>query len=238
MERRVPPNFLASIGDAISKFRHIDIDLSVARTNVRLSMTGLTFAFIPTEAFDNETTISSTLTVGKGVARFGGNNETPMIMSAGIVYRFPANQAIDEIYFTNAAQASKMMRVYYSAAPEVIPFVGETVISGNVTVLNPAAMSIDLTGRTYAEQVGIGTNNVVTAVANTGGIELALAHANSHNASGIAEVRAGGNKLVYSEPNTDHSSNTIKNVLIPAGDALDLVGNHAGCVSFCWHKVL
>lgn len=127
--------YLRSSGDRGLNLRFVDIDLAVARDNVRFEIGG-TFMFAPFAAFDNETTKSTTLSVGHCFIRFG-KSSAPAVYFTGN-YQYPDEQGFDEIFVTNSAQSNAMLRLYYSDGPQIRPFSAETA----VTVLNPGAIGV------------------------------------------------------------------------------------------------
>lgn len=97
---------------------------------------------------------------------------------------------------------------------------------------------IDLNGKSYAEQIAAGTNNVVTAGANTKGIKIAVAGVLSNSAANEARVEIGGNKLLWARGASGNDSQIISNVFVPPAVALDLITTHAECKAWVWYEVI
>jgi len=93
---------------------------------------------------------------------------------------------------------------------------------------------IDLNGMSYAEQAAAGTNNVVTAAANTKGIKIAFCAARSNTAHVYLNI--GGNKLVDGQGSYGFI-HWVSNVFVPPGVALDLIGG-ASCLVWVWYEVI
>jgi len=94
--------------------------------------------------------------------------------------------------------------------------------------------TIDLNGCSYAEQVAAGTNNVVTALANTAGIRISLCGLHSNTVP--VSINIGGSTLLKAHA-TSGGQLVASNVLVPPGVALDLVSG-ASCNVWVWYEVL
>tara|TARA_R110002124_G_scaffold14054_6_gene63244 strand:+ start:1290 stop:2099 length:810 start_codon:yes stop_codon:yes gene_type:complete len=106
---------------------------------------------------------------------------------------------------------------------------------------NLRAPLLTLAGASFAAQRTTGTNNVVTAIANTDGIIIRRADLSVYTNGSFAEVRVGGNPLLILGGATANVCNWIENVFVPAGLALDLVltnasTNYGGAQ--VWYEVL
>lgn len=120
-----PTDFSRSIGDRAIDLRHYDLDLSVARANVRFSLAG-TFLYSPPVAFDSALEISSSLATGICLIRFGKQTGTPTYYAAGAVHN---RDPYDELFITNTAQPGKMLRLYYGVGNAMMPFVNDQSVS-------------------------------------------------------------------------------------------------------------
>lgn len=98
------------------KLNFVDIDLSVARSNVRFDVGGFSFMNIMPVAFDDATTVSTTKTTGLALARVDDTLGTPILLNPGFEYRFSGAKTL---YVSNAAQPNKMLRVYTATGPNI-----------------------------------------------------------------------------------------------------------------------
>lgn len=151
-------DFQAENAAVLAGLKHRDIDLSSARDNELILFSGSTRLYIAQDAFDSETVLSTTLSVGHAFARFGENTNSPVILKKGRAY---ALDPTSRIYLTNSAQANKMMRVYHSVGPVILPYASEIEVIGDVASTNFS--DTDLT---------IATANVDTITAITGQKEI------------------------------------------------------------------
>lgn len=92
---------------------------------------------------------------------------------------------------------------------------------------------IDLNGMSCAQRLAVGTTEVVSAVANTKGIKVALAAASAN--AGTADVQAGGTYLVRASTGTVCH---ITNVKVPPGVNLEIATNSTSAAAWVWYEVL
>lgn len=109
--------------------RYIDIDLTSARDNVEIKIPGATRIYCAQDAFDSATVLSTTLSVGHAFARFNNNTDAPVIMKKGRLYMIEPS---GRMFFTNTAQANKMMRLYHSVGAIILPYASEVEIVGDI----------------------------------------------------------------------------------------------------------
>ena len=135
-----PPgaDFTRTIGDTAAQLRHIDVDLSVARSDYELSIKG-NFLFADMRSYDSATVLSTTLETGTAFIRPNSVSSALLLLSAGRVYNWGARDPFDALYVTNAAQAGKMLRLYYSTGPTMLPLGNEFQLTttGSVDLESP-----------------------------------------------------------------------------------------------------
>ena len=124
------PNFFPAISQDQPQFGFRDLSLTSARSNEELTVAG-SFLYVPTDAFDSDTVVSSTLSAGTIFVRPNFPAATPIVVTPGQLYFLGT---FSKLYITSAAQASKMVRIYFSAGPITIPFTSTTRITGTVAV--------------------------------------------------------------------------------------------------------
>lgn len=90
----------------------------------------------------------------------------------------------------------------------------------------------DLTGATYAEYANVGITQVVSAAANVNGIVIRHAQVNGYGGTGY--IAAGTNKILHAK--TVQAS--IRDIMIPAGQALNVYSDAAAVVINMFYQVL
>jgi hypothetical protein len=99
---------------------------------------------------------------------------------------------------------------------------------------------LTLTGASYAVRAAVGTTNVVTGGANANGIIVRRAWVHASSTSGQRSVvEAGGNPICGFDDagNNNTKVDSVENVFIPAGLALDLILAGSG-ECHVWYEVL
>lgn len=155
-----PPgaDFTRAIGDTASQLRFLDIDLSVARDDAEISIKG-NFLFADMRAYDSETVLSASKETGVAFIRPNSVRNAALLLTAGRVYNWSNRDPFDGIYVTNTAQASKMLRIYYSTGPTMLPLGNEFQLTttGSVDLESPDGRTqAGLTFHDYAAQAAGG----------------------------------------------------------------------------------
>lgn len=122
-------DFSESNSDLNRGLQFRDFDLTVARDNVEVKIPGSNRFWCAADAFDTDTTFSDTLSVGELMARFGGPSEAPIPIKKDNSYSVINTT---ELFITNVVQASKMMRLYMSTGPVIIPNASELEVIGAI----------------------------------------------------------------------------------------------------------
>lgn len=108
-----------------------DVDLTSARSSspLEVPLQG-TVLYVAINAFDSENVISTSKSVGTAVASFNEPNGKPFELVSGIAYKL--RQPFDRIFLRNAAQSSKMMRIYSTVETDIAPFSSQLKVIGDV----------------------------------------------------------------------------------------------------------
>jgi len=134
-------NFNKSNTEISQGLKKRDFDLSVARDNERISFPGSTRLYVAQDAFDDDTTLSTSLGVGHAFIRIGNSTDAPVILKKGRMYVLdPTSQ----IFMTNSVQASKMMRIYHSVGEVIVPYASEIEIVGDVPQTQTAGTDFNI----------------------------------------------------------------------------------------------
>lgn len=187
--------------------------------------------------------------------------------------RIIEGNGFNRIYFKNEAQLGKWVRVIVSEGEQDYdvdnPSIGTVDSIGQIDTPveidhddidylvtafkslldNPNDKRAGLTtleGATYAQQTAVGTNSVVTAIANVNGIILRVGNCSVAAGSTTAPSRidVDGKPILLADSAAAGSSwgaacvVHTKDVYIPAGLALDLVVGKSGGHASCWYEVL
>lgn len=90
----------------------IDLDLSIARNAVQFQIGSFDKISADPAGYDSATatTPSSTIFAGGASVRVGRNTADPIRLEAGVFIRTPA---ADVVWISNAAQAARMLRLYF-----------------------------------------------------------------------------------------------------------------------------
>lgn len=143
-------DFNSSFSEERRHISFIDIDLSTARTNEEIEIPGAVHVWGEPTAFDDKTTVSSTLSVGYCFIRFDNTESAPQYFPKLRNIKMDNDSPISKIYVTNPAQSGKMIRIGYSSTTQNdvqdndVSVIGDNP-AGSV-VSNPAA-DIDTTAR-------------------------------------------------------------------------------------------
>ena len=172
------PDFTKSLADADAKIRHLDIDLTIARDNVRFNLSG-NMLFVDQVAYDAETTISTTLTVGTSFYRRNQSDNDAVRLTGGTLYQLGN---FSSLFITNTAQPNSMMRLYYSSGPVIQPFASEVTIIGDIgTVLTTGAVAVTnaaggiLVRGANANRKALTIENMSAAIITIGGAGITTA---------------------------------------------------------------
>lgn len=160
-------DFRGAKADAFADLKFRDTDLSTARTNFDIGISGQ-FVYVDNSAFDADTTVSATKTVGTAFARFNSEANAAVILKGGTLYR---TRPFHKVLLTNSAQANKMMRIYYSDASVIEPFSSEVEIGGSVDIGNFKEFNDwTLATASYATSIGTTATTLLAAASNTNGV--------------------------------------------------------------------
>ena len=175
------PNFINALADADAKIKHVDIDLSVARTNVQF-LISWTQLFVDQKAYDSEVVISTTLSTGDAFFRRNQAANDAVYLNPGTSFFLGP---FTSIWITNTAQANAMIRIYYMSGPQIQPFASEVTVIG---ALGTSA-SHGTVGVTNAANgvtiVAANVNRKSVLIVNYSAVEVDLGDATVTTANGI-----------------------------------------------------
>ena len=175
----------------------IDIDLSTARTKPEEIGIAGRFLFVSLVAWDDKFARSATLVPGEAVLTLNEPQGNPIELNAGMSFEFGG--VFDRAFIRNAAQAGKMIRLYYSVSTKIEPYSAELEV--NQAVASNAAEPIaDVAILTTATTLVLAANaNRKSATISNLAVNGTVVRIGNDNTVGAAkgnEIPIGGSAVI------------------------------------------